>query len=94
MNYFKEAVLRWRGQTPSWFKKTQAFCGAVAAMGATIAGATIPSGKLSWVTTIGGVMVAVGTVGGAICQFAVTISTSVLEEQSQPVNPPPQSPQP
>jgi hypothetical protein len=79
MSYFKEAAARWKGQTPPWFKKTQALCAALIVMGTSIAGVSIASTKLNWVTLIGSALVGAGTIGGAVCQFVVSTATIVLE---------------
>lgn len=79
MNYFKEAILRWRGTTPPWFKKTQAICVALGAMGTTITGISIGSGKLSWITVLGAGLAGAGGIGGALCQFVVSVASIVLE---------------
>jgi len=79
MNYFQEARLRWKGDTPDWFKKTQKILAAGVVLGGGLAGISVVSSKLSWITVVGGSISALCTGGILVSTFVVTSLNIILE---------------
>lgn len=79
MNYFKEAKLRWKGDTPPWFKKTQKILTAAIGLGGTITGISLTSDKFKWVTYVGAGITAFATGALAISNFVVSSLGIILQ---------------
>ncbi len=90
MNIIKETVKRMGSESPSFFKKIQAACITLGAIGTAIV--TVPASIIILppiVITIGGYCVVAGLVGAAIAKTPVS-DPSVLkpEDKSADVTPP------